>query len=805
MATRIVNARAVTPCAVCGKNIEKQTLTSFRPGYGWVHHPKCVAATPTSPGAAALAGVKDTSDKWDDLEDDSEPHRDPMQDDEDDTSRAVRKGLGLPAQTSEPDADTDAIEARLFAELKRSLSDQTRLVKSMVKGELKEAFDETLPALLSKITTATKEATSELLKVKLEEARREFKTETTRAIARIANSGLVRQEVVIRRADGTSTELKGEVFHPDFDWICQLASAGKPIYLPGPTGCFAKGTKVLMFDGTTKSVEDVQVGEKLMGPDSKARTVLSLARGREMMYRVTPVKGDSYTVNRSHILSLKMSPQENGDTPYLVNITVADYLERSKWFKQQAKGWRCGVDFPARSVAIDPYFIGLWLGDGTTLTPEIATKDKECVDAVHDTAKQWGMYVTEIYCKSCNRYRISCGVEGRNAENPLLAKMREIGLTSGKFIPQDYRINSFEVRAQVLAGLVDSDGHMGDNGFEIISKIERLANDIAFLARSLGLAAYVSSKKITHASGEVGDYYRVGISGDCSIVPVRLSRKKAGERLQKKSALVTGITVDEVEEGDYFGFAVDGDHLFMLADFTVVHNCGKTHLASQLARALHGDKWQDKFSILSCSPATAERHFLGRSIPNITNGQDIYRAAEFVNRYENGGVFCADEIDAADASVLLVFNAALANGYLPLPDRTDSPIARKHPDFVFIGCANTWGRGADRMYVGRNRLDEATLDRFRIGTVPLDYSPAIERAKCPDTDLFDTLAMWRKKIYDNRLERVLSTRFFGDAYDMLATGAPMWRITKSFFGGWRDDEVRKVLGRTLEEEIAISA
>lgn len=227
--------------------------------------------------------------------------------------------------------------------------------------------------------------------------------------------------------------------------------------------------------------------------------------------------------------------------------------------------------------------------------------------------------------------------------------------------------------------------------------------------------------------------------------------------------------------------------------------CGKTHIAGQVARALFGEKWRDRFGILSCSPATAERHFLGRSIPNITTGKDVYRAAEFVRCYEEGGVFVADEIDAADSSVLLVFNAALANGFLPVPDRTEAPIAYRHKDFVFVACANTWGRGADRMYVGRNRLDEATLDRFRVGTVPLDYSAAIERANCPNPELYDTLAGWRARIYDAKLERVLSTRFMIDAYEMMRAGAPMWRITKAFFGGWREDETRKVLGVTLPE------
>jgi len=76
-----------------------------------------------------------------------------------------------------------------------------------------------------------------------------------------------------------------------------------------PTGagkCLAKDTPVLMFDGTIKPVQDVEIGDLLMGPDSTPRTVISLARGQEMMYKVTPKKGEPYTVNQNQILNLKI-------------------------------------------------------------------------------------------------------------------------------------------------------------------------------------------------------------------------------------------------------------------------------------------------------------------------------------------------------------------------------------------------------------------------------------------------------------------------------------------------------------------
>ena len=87
--------------------------------------------------------------------------------------------------------------------------------------------------------------------------------------------------------------------------------------LMAPTGagkCLGKDTPVLMADGTTKLVQYVVAGDRLMGADGTARNVLSVASGRELLYRVKPKKGDAYVVNASHILSLKKTPGSDGLT-----------------------------------------------------------------------------------------------------------------------------------------------------------------------------------------------------------------------------------------------------------------------------------------------------------------------------------------------------------------------------------------------------------------------------------------------------------------------------------------------------------
>lgn len=215
--------------------------------------------------------------------------------------------------------------------------------------------------------------------------------------------------------------------------------------------------------------------------------------------------------------------------------------------------------------------------------------------------------------------------------------------------------------------------------------------------------------------------------------------------------------------------------------------CGKTHLAAQVAKALGL-----RFASISCSAGMSEGQLTGKLLPVGENGQFNFVTTDYLECFEHGGVFLFDELDAADANVLLVINSALANGMLSLPNRSGNTRAVRHPDFVCIAATNTFGRGCDRMYVGRAQLDEATLDRFRIGTVEMDYDTKVEKRLCPDNDLRSMLETYRKGVRNHRLQRVVSSRFMRDAYSMKLAGWDHSRIEKALFGGWSEDEVRKI-------------
>jgi len=341
--------------------------------------------------------------------------------------------------------------------------------------------------------------------------------------------------------------------------------------------CLGKGTPVLMYSGQVVPVEQVVEGDVLMGPDSKPRVVRGVTSGRGELYRVTPVKGDSYVVNANHVLSLRMSRRYGGEFHRIVNMPVHEFLTQSKCFKRDAMGWRVGVEWGGSgTMPLSPYLLGCWLGDGTTDAGDITTPEPEVAEAMEQFANDHGVSVRVRAVKGTARTLAIAGERtGGVTPNPFVAVLKEIGVFGNKHIPFIYKTASRKDRLELLAGLIDTDGHYGSGCFEYTSVIEEFANDVAFLARSLGLAATVRSVQKTCTNSptkRTGTYWRVIISGELSVVPCRVERKKAVQVARQKSALVVGIGVEPIGEGEYFGFEVDGDHLFLLGDFTVTHN-----------------------------------------------------------------------------------------------------------------------------------------------------------------------------------------------------------------------------------------
>jgi replicative DNA helicase len=352
---------------------------------------------------------------------------------------------------------------------------------------------------------------------------------------------------------------------------------------PSMGKCFGKGTRILMYSGEVKAVEAIQVGDLLMGDDSTPRKVMSLARGQEDMYWVRQNKGIDYRVNASHILSLKRSRNEgkhqNGD---VLNLPLTDYLAASAKFRSNYKGYKVAIEFPERDLPLDPYFLGIWLGDGVSAAVDIATTDIEVVEYLRHYAFQLNLQLTEK-CSTdkqgrnkCPLYSISSQQRGNHQNTFSLQKvMREMDLLNNKHIPPAFLSNSRANRLQLLAGLIDSDGHYAAQYkvYEITQKNAALAEQIKFLCDSLGFRTSLIAKQASIKNiGFSSTVYRVRFSGNINEIPVKIVRKQAASWTSNRTWQQTGIHVEYDKVDEYYGFVCDGNRLFLLEDMTVVHN-----------------------------------------------------------------------------------------------------------------------------------------------------------------------------------------------------------------------------------------
>ena len=348
---------------------------------------------------------------------------------------------------------------------------------------------------------------------------------------------------------------------------------------PGMGKCLGKGTNVLLFDGSLKKVEDVLIGDELMGDDSLPRNVLSIARGKEKMYWIHQNKANSYRVNESHILSLKRSRNEGSHNKGAVlNITVKDYLEKSDKFKSNYKGYKVAVEFDRKELSLEPYYLGLWLGDGHSYSQRISNIDTEVIDYLDDYAYRLESELVTYYQEDrTNNYAIVKRNRATSEEFQIniQEELRKLDLIQNKHIPQQFLINSTENRLQLLAGIIDSDGYYTSefNCFEIAQKSEKLSKQIKFLCDTLGFRTSLKKKKTAiKSTGFEGEAYRVRIFGNLDSIPTKIERKKARAWSSTVDWKVTGIVVEYDKVDDYFGFEIDGNRLFLLEDCTVTHN-----------------------------------------------------------------------------------------------------------------------------------------------------------------------------------------------------------------------------------------
>ena len=343
-------------------------------------------------------------------------------------------------------------------------------------------------------------------------------------------------------------------------------SKGNMIGIWGPPGngkCFAFNTPILMYNGTIKMVQDIIIGDIIMGDDSTPRNVLSLGNGQDQMYEILSNNGDSYIVNSEHILCLKsvgynkiiktksesdqyivkflsqylmedntfniyentktFDTYQNAKEFYnsldnIIEITVKNYLKLKNYIKYKLRGYKTGVEFIHKDTEIDPYVVGLTYGNEL---------NKNVIDNI-----------------------------------------------------SDFIINSRDTRLKFLAGIIDYHGEFNNttNKIEINYTDKSIVDNIILLARSLGFNAYQYDIIKPNFSK-----YRIEIySNNITEIPtLNITLKNS----KYKNNLLNKITVIKKNYDNYYGFTLDGNNRFLLGDFIVTHNT--TLIKEGIAKALN--------------------------------------------------------------------------------------------------------------------------------------------------------------------------------------------------------------------------
>ena len=169
---------------------------------------------------------------------------------------------------------------------------------------------------------------------------------------------------------------------------------------------------------------------------------------------------------------------------------------------------------------------------------------------------------------------------------------------------------------------------------------------------------------------------------------------------------------------------------------------GKTKIAQDVANALGRPFYFN-------GPVQSEYKLLG-----FRDATGTYAPTPFYNAFTAGGVYLFDEIDASSPQALVAFNTAIANRCCDFPGAGEPVFASA--DFICMAAANTFGRGANHDYVGRNQLDAATLDRFIV--IEIDYDESMERLLARNDKWVTKIQNWRQRARELSVRHVISMR-----------------------------------------------
>ena len=358
---------------------------------------------------------------------------------------------------------------------------------------------------------------------------------------------------------------------------------------------------LLLTPSGWRKMGDIKIGDEVIGSDGKPTEIIGVfPQGVKRVYRLIMTDGSSAVACAEHLWQVKTMEDKRRDKPARVLETqeMLSNFRRNHQYRYELPLLSAPVEWEFQKVPIDPYSLGLLLGDGCITdktSPSFTSGDVELVEYLQNGLTQMNLNFRQ---KTIIDYVIINPLAGKGGNkfdpirNLLTQALRELKLagtrSSTKFVPENYLYNSAKVRHAVLQGLLDTDGGpVTQKGrtcrIQYTTTSKRLKNDVVFLVRSLGGVANCRQRAAAGRKPGFANGREVPHRADAYILDIRLPENIEPFRLKRKAEIYQksggGRPVRFIKNIEFIGEAETQcisvaalDSLYVTDDFILTHN-----------------------------------------------------------------------------------------------------------------------------------------------------------------------------------------------------------------------------------------
>jgi len=303
-----------------------------------------------------------------------------------------------------------------------------------------------------------------------------------------------------------------------------------------------------------KKMGDLNLGDEVLNADGGICTVIAATNVmlNRPCYRVTMSNGSSLIADESHLWRTRLLNNTNSTPTIRTTLEILESLEIEKNNNQTSNHlipWHNGAKYPEKELPIDPYVLGVWLGDGTSscATFTIAERDKDIIERM----RQRGQFINELESKgNCIRCSASNHYEHKNI---FLSRLKQLNVLQNKHIPEMYLFASYEQRLELIRGLMDTDGYVSKHKtalHEYYTCSEKLSNDVEILIASLGIIVRKREGRAMLNGNDCGPKWRLYFFPpmDKTVVTTEFKKQRAlNKKSRKKSHSLSIKRIEKIE------------------------------------------------------------------------------------------------------------------------------------------------------------------------------------------------------------------------------------------------------------------